>query len=335
MRVAPLSTVGITRYHRPADGFTIIRDSFLRNAATSLRAFRVGAYVLSHAAGFIQTQRQIARACGLSVTTVREALVDLERDRYLARRVLRDGHGRVAGTAYAVSDQPFTDEELAQLCPPCTESECRESVHTESVPPKKTTPARETTSSEKTRPSGGSLREPDRPSTEEDGPMPPAQELAFDLDLPEPEPPARKEPSAADVVAAFVDSYRRHHSGADPLKRDTGRVARDAKQILDSGRATVAELSEAATAMGSGPYANLGVQLNMRREGRRGTRATVPVAPRGSFDVASASSQAAFLEELHRDRNVAAWVAEDPEAVQRYIALDPSLAAVFAAVQAA
>lgn len=337
MSLSPLAVVGISRYHRPAEGFTIIRDSFLRNAQTSLRAFRVGAYVLSHAAGFIQTQRQIARACGLSVTTVRAALDDLERDRYVARRVIREA-GRIVGTAYAVSDQPFTKEELAQLCPPCTESECRESVRTESVQPKKTTPARETTTSKKTRPSGGSLRESDRPGAEENEPMSPAQDPALPLEfaqtLPRKNGKNCASAGAQDVVAAFVDSYRQHHSGGDPLKSAKGRVARDAAQLLRTGRAGVPELVRAATAMGATPFANLGVQLDIARDPRAVAR-IAPVAPKGSFDDAHRASRLKFIADLHDDRELAAWVAEDPAEVAKLISEDPTLESVFAAVSAA
>jgi hypothetical protein len=335
MTLAPLAVVGITRYHRPAEGFTMIRDSFLRNAQTSLRAFRVGAYVLSHAAGFIQTQKSIARACGLSVTTVRAALGDLERDRYVARRVVRE-HGRIVGTAYAVSDEPFTEEELAQLCQPCTESVCRESVHTESVPPKKTTPARETTFSEKTNPSGGTPSGRDR---HQETAMNRAHDdtaiALFDVEpAKEPEQPERP-PGSQEVVAAYVDSYRRHHSGGDPLRRDIGRVARDAKGILDAGKATAPELIEAATNMGSGPYSNLGVQLNMARDSRPRPLGIAPPMPREFFEEAASVAHAKFLAEIKADPDVAAWVAEDPAEMAKLIAEDPELEAVFARVTAA
>jgi DNA-binding Lrp family transcriptional regulator len=337
MSLSPLAVIGISRYHRPTEGFTIIRDSFLRNAQTSLRAFRVGAYVLSHATGFIQTQRQIARACNLSVTTVRAALEDLKRDRYVARRVIREA-GRIVGTAYAVSDRPFTEAELAQLCPPCTESEHTESVHTGSVPPKKTTPARETTSGEKTTPSGGSLRESDRPSTEEDEPMPPTQDPALPLEfaqaLPRQNGKSHAGTSAQDVVAAFVDSYRRHHSGGDPLKGAKGRVARDAAQLLRAGRAGVPELVKAATAMGATPFCNLGVQLDMVRDPRAVAR-IAPVAPKGSFDVAHRAARLKFIADLHDDQELATWVAEDPAEVAKLVSEDPTLESVFAAVSAA
>lgn len=338
MTLPPLSAVGITRYHRPGESYTKLRDSFLRNAKITLRAFRVGAYVLSHAEGFIQTQRQIAHAVGLSVTTVRAALEDLEQDRYLVKRRIRQ-HGQWIGTAYAVSDIPFTEEELAQLCPPGAESECSESVHTGSGAHKKTTPVRETISPRKTNPPGAPSGSAAPASSTEEEPVAPASQPTLDLDLPAAEiAPKQGGKSAATVVAAYVDAYRRNHSGGDPLKRDTGRVARDAAGLLRDGKATVEELVDAATAMGGTPYANLGVQLNMARERgqRRGgkVRGICPPSPAEMFAAGHAEQHAEFIRQLHADPEVAAWVAEDREQVAALIAEDPTLEAVFAAVAA-
>jgi hypothetical protein len=345
LRVTPLSSVGIIRYHRPEVGYTKLGNSFVRNARVSLRAFRVGAYVLSHADGFVQTQVQIARGTGLSVTTVREALRDLERDRYVVSRRLRE-RGHWVGTAYAVSDVPFTDEELANLSPPGAQSEDTESVCRESVPPKNTTPARETTTHQKTKPSGGSPagERVDPEDSAEEEPMPAATALTLELELPEPSPPGTVElrgrqngKSAATVVAAFVDSYRQHHSGGDPVKRDIGRVARDAAGILRTGKSTVEELAEAATAMGAGRYSNLGVQLNILRDNRagRGDKGIARVAPREAFEAGAAAQQVRFIDDIKADPKLAAWVAEDPAAVEKLCQEDPSLRDVFAQVNAA
>lgn len=273
--LTPLRAVGVTRYHRPQKNYTTLRNSFVRDAKVSLRAFRVGAYVLSHADGFVQTQAQIAAAVDLSVGTVRAALVDLEKSRHLARRVVRE-HGRVIGTAYAVSDVPFTDEELAALTSEDVTSEpCTESVPTESVPPKKIRSRRDSSSVEEDQPSGGAadaapVEEPDTP--EEDA-MPtatdPAQAQLFDM--PSPEPPAaeaRKPEGAQAVVAAYVDAWRELNPGGEPLKSHRGRIARDAKALLTQGEATQGELVAAARAMAATPFSNLGVQLNMARRGR-------------------------------------------------------------------
>lgn len=150
----------------------------------------------------------------------------------------------------------------------------------------------------------------------------------------EPDRPER-EPGSQEVVAAFVDSYRQFHSGGDPLRRDIGRVARDAKAMIGTGKATAVELIEAAKNMGTGPYSNLGVQLNITRENRPRVRGIVPVAPREMFDPAARVAHAKFIAEIKADPDVAAWVAEDPAEVAKLIAEDPELEAVFARVSAA
>jgi hypothetical protein len=266
--VAPLSVVGIARYHRPAESYTTLRNDFVRDARVSLRAFRVGAYVLSHADGFIQTQAQIARAVGLSVTTVRAALEDLRRDRHLVSRRIRE-RGQWVGTAYAVSDVPFTDEELALLCPPGAESECSESEHAGSVPPKKTTPVRETMKDKKTNPPGDQAP-PGSPEAQEE-PMPrttaDSEPALFDLpaDSEVLESHGRQGGKSATqcVVAAFVDSHRQQH-GVDPTRSEIGRVARDVKRLIGNP-STEEQLLQAATAMGKTPFANIAVQLKKTR----------------------------------------------------------------------
>lgn len=318
--LAPLSAVGITRYHRPDGEWTKRRQAFDRNPHLSLRAFRVASYVLSHAEGFVQTERAIARGCGISVTTVRAAIADLVADRYIVKRRIRE-HGRWIGTAYAVSDRQFTPEEVAQLSAPGAESLRTDSERSESVRPKKTTPVRETTSGQEDQtPSGGpagaapSVAADDHQEnamTKRRGPEPDLV-LFEDLQPVQAEPAARAGgQSAATVVAAYVDSHRRNHGG-DPLQRDKGRVARDAAGMLHAGQASVTELVAAATELGQGPWANLGVQLKKIRE------RTAPANPaRGRVNAIPASDPrwqvlADKQEAEHRER-----MANDPEYAAR------------------
>lgn len=272
--ITALSTVGVTRYHRPQKSYTTLRNSFVRDARVSLRAFRVGAYVLSHADGFVQTQAQIATACGLAVNTVRAALEDLRRDGYLASRIVRE-HGRVIGTAYAISDTPFTREEVAALTSEDVASEpCAKSAHAESAPPKKIRSRRDSSSVEENQPSGGAAgAAPSEVSTPEEDKMPTAIDQAqaqlFDVETPEPPPvEARKTEGAQLVVAAYVEAWREINPEGEPLKSHRGRIARDAKALLTKGEATEQELVTAARAMAATPFSNLGVQLNITRRGR-------------------------------------------------------------------
>lgn len=170
--------------------------------------------------------------------------------------------------------------------------------------------------------------------------MNPPDALALDLDLPRPAEirPRENGKNAAAVVAAFVDSYRQTHSGGDPLKRDIGRVARDAAELIRTGRASVEELISAAQAMGAGRYSNIGVQLNIIRERSSRTATTRgPVAPASAdtFAAAAAEQHAAFLDEIRTDPAVARWVADDPAAVERLCAEHADLRAVFERVAAA
>lgn len=288
--ISPLSAVGVTRYHRPQKSYTTLRNSFVRDARVSLRAFRVGAYVLSHADGFVQTQAQIAAACDLAVNTVRAALRDLAEARYLASKIVRE-NGRVIGTAYAVSDTPFTEVELAQLTSDDVPSEpCAKSAHTESAPPKKTRSRRDSSPGEEDQPSGGAAgAAPVEDHAPEEEPMPtatdPAQAQLFDVETPEPPPAeARKPVGVQAVLAAYVTSWHEHNAEGEPLKADKARIGRDAKRMLTSGEATEVELVAAAQELGTSTWANIvtAVKIIRRRgvgNGRR-TNATPEEHPR-------------------------------------------------------
>lgn len=275
--VAALVHVGITRYHRPTTNYTTLRNSFVRDATISLRAFRVGALVLSHAAGFVQTQSQLATATGLSVTTVRAALRDLADGGYLASRVIRE-HGRVVGTAYAISDHPFTKAELAQLTSDDVPSEpCAESVPTESAPPKKTRSRRDSSPVEEDHPSGGPAAAGAAPTRQEEAAMKPGPDQVALFDAPAAEQHDPPQAGPRTVVAAYVDSYRRHQGG-DPLKKDIGRIARDAKALLTRGEAGPSELEEAANELGCSTWSNLGMALKIMRKRASGQ----PMSPTAS-----------------------------------------------------
>jgi hypothetical protein len=313
--LTPLLAVGVTRYHRPQKNYTTIRNSFVRNASISLRAFRVGVVVLSHAAGFIQTQAQLATACDMSVTTVRAALADLRRDGYLVSRVIRE-HGRVVGTAYAISDAPFTREEVAALTSEDVPSgPCTDSVPTESVPPKKTRSRRDSSPVEEDQPSGGAAgaASVEEPESAQEEPMPtatdPAQAQLFDL--PSTEPPAaeaRKPVGAQLVVSAYVEAWREINAEGEPLKAHKGRIARDAKALLTKREATEEELVASARAMAATPFCNLAVQLNIHRRGRgRAGAGNIPPVPQHDPGwVAGDLQQAQELEQHAVNPSVAA-----------------------------
>lgn len=285
--LSPLSAVGVTRYHRPQKNFATIRNSFLRDRDLPNRAYRVGGYVLSHANGFVQTQAQIAWATRQSVNTVRAALDDLRRAGYLASKIIRE-NGRVIGTAYAVSDTPFTEAELALLTSDDVPSEpCAESAYTESAPPKKTRSRRDSSPGEEDQPSGGAAGAApvQEPVTPEEEPMPPATDPAqaqlFDVETPEPPPAEARKPEGVQlVVAAYVESWRQHNAEGEPLRADKGRIARDAGALLRKHEATEEELVAAAVELGTGSWANIATQLKIMRRRRSGLlTGNVPPVP--------------------------------------------------------
>lgn len=273
--LTPLCAVGVTRYHRPQKSFTTLRNTFVRNSQLSNLAFRVATVALSHAAGYVQTQAQLAASTGIkSLTSIRKALDELRRYGYLVSAIIRE-HGRIVGTAYAISDTPFTPEEVAALTSEDVASEpCTKSVPTESVQPKKTRSRRDSSSVQEDQPSGGAAdaAPPEDPMPEEDD-MPTAidQAQAQLFDVPSPEPPpaeARKPEGAQAVIAAYVEAWREYNPEGEPLRSHKGRIARDAKALLAKGEATEEELVTAARAMASTPFSNLAVQLNIARRGR-------------------------------------------------------------------
>lgn len=304
-------------------------------------AVKLGLYILSHAEGFSLSQAAIARNLHMDEKTVRVAMRELEKRRFLVRHDIRNARGYRVGTAYAVTDVPFTDEELETLAGPPGKIPGGKIPGGESPGHKKTISRRETTTSKKSNPPGGSLRDcapPPTPTEEDPMPRTAAQSEALPLDLPEqPKAQGRKdEPSAQTVVAAFVDSYRKHHSGGNPTRAVIGRVSRSAKAILATGAAGPAELTAAATELGTGPYANLDTALAMHRQkGTRHMGTIAPCPPRGTFAEASNEADRQFCDQLKADPELAAWIVTDKVEASRLIALDPELSEVFAKVGAA
>jgi helix-turn-helix protein len=321
----------IRRSARPADRFTMISNDFHRDARLSLAARGLGGYLLSHVDGWEITVQRLAKDQGVGREQMRRLLRELEDHGYLRRAQARDEHGLMGGMVYQISCSPFEDETPGHdRCP-----ETRTPVNRAPVSGHHKKTSSKNNIPQKTNPSGGS---PPGSAEAEEAAMSrqPDQSLAlFEIDPPPPQAEEPKLLGANDVVAAFVDSYRSHHSGGDPLKRDIGRVARDAKASLGAAKATAAELIEAAKAMGSGPYSNLGVQLNILRDRRPRARGIVPIAPREAFDIPGQVAHAKFIAEIKADPEVAAWVADDPAEVAKLVAEDPELEAVFARVSAA
>lgn len=321
----------IRRVNRPADQFTMISNGFVRDARLSLKARGLGAWLLSHTDGWETNVSRIASMVGAGREQVRTALLELERFGYLRRTQERAHDGRVGESVYLIQCTPFEPETPGQDRNP--ETRPRETRRREPGQHKNTSSRRETTSPQKNTPSGGSPADagsghPDQDATEDDqapiqdeparsqeDPVAPAPTLAL-FDAPA-QPDKPRDPSAATVTAAYVDAFRLHHDGQDPLKRDTGRVARDAAAMLRRQEATVEELTAAARAMGSGPYSNLGVQLRMYRDRQRprrsadGGRGIVPPTAHGhpGWEAGAAQTAADVADLIAQDPELAAWLA--------------------------
>lgn len=252
-------TAGISRYRRPDRDFVIVANSFARGRY-SARAVKVGLYVLSHSEDYVLTHDRIAAEIDLNASTVQAALRDLESYGLLVRQEVRNERGHRIGTRMHVSDVPFTDAERADLGEsPTPKSPTGNFPGGKSAPPKKTTSKKKIKKPEDT--SGGRAAAAPEAEREEEAVGNSETLGLFEVE----KPPAPEPQGAAAVVAAYVVAYRKSHGETDPVRSHKGRVARDAKQILSCGQASVEELVQVAARLGAGDFANLGQELTMSR----------------------------------------------------------------------
>lgn len=246
---------GIRRRARKADRYVQIDNAFLRDTSISIEARGMGAYLLTHTESFRVSASQLGKACGTGRDKTRRLVAELENAGYLVREQVRTA-GRFDEIEFSMSDEK---SDVA----PVTENPSTADQSPETSTHKKT-------SSKKTKDPEDQLSEGDTAGAA------PADEIGdaevdvktrtqeptlFEVEAP-PSPPV--EPSAKDVVAAYVDSFRATHQ-REPLRRDIGRVASDAKALLKRDEAAVSELVEAATTMGKGAFSNLAMQLKINR----------------------------------------------------------------------
>lgn len=124
-------------------------------------------------------------------------------------------------------------------------------------------------------------------------------------------PPTPEPRGAAAVVASFVLAFRQAHGETDPIQRDKGRVGRDARQILEAGQATEAELVAVAARLGMGDFANLGAELAMSRR-------TSP--KRGRPGMAHAAPNDDPRWEAHTGPVLTDWTEDEERDFQDYLA---------------
>jgi hypothetical protein len=103
----------VTRRSRPADNFTLVSNGFLRDTALSIAARGLGAWLLTHSAGFKLSAAAIQTACGTGRDKTRALLAELEAAGYLKRtRIHADGHLR--GVDYEMCDEKCWSDEAPE-----------------------------------------------------------------------------------------------------------------------------------------------------------------------------------------------------------------------------
>lgn len=249
----------VRRVNRPADHFTMISNEFVRDSRLSFHARGVGGWMLSHAAGWETTTEAIAKDAGVGRDQIRRALTELEGAGYLRRTRDRSAGGKLGPMVYEIQCTPFEPVPAGQN--QRLENQALVDQALVSRRHKKTT-SKNTTQED---PSGGAAAAAPEAEHVEDAvktrTKQPEPAGLFEVER----PPAPEPHGAAAVVASYVLAFRKAHGETDPVKSHKGRVARDAKQILDSGQATEAELVAVAARLGAGDFANLGTELAISR----------------------------------------------------------------------
>lgn len=332
----------VRRVNRPADQFVMISNGFARDERLSLEAIGLGVWLLSHVEGWETSVQAICTRTRTGRDRVSRILNELEDAGYLRRVQERDDYGRMAAMVYEIQCTPFDGET------PGGTGTLKTRKRVSRIRPtgthKKTT-LKKTTQEQKTDPSGGETAaaaprslevSPIHEQRQEDAVAPAADSLAL-FDVPAPTKAQKAEsPSAKTVTAAYVDSYRSAHSGGEPLKRSIGRVARDAKAMLDRAEAGPSELVAAAQAMGKGPYDNLSMALKISRErmNKAGKQAGVPARPHtdAHWLDAEARVESQWYQDLLTQDDAIEWARRDPAEVARLVATYPDLAARFESV---
>lgn len=234
---------------RPASNFTIVSNDFARDGRLSFKARGVGLYILTHAEAFVLSVASIARANACGESLVKAALKELEDTGYLLRERQRDGAGRLAEMDYLMSDAPQAPEGAPPAEKPAVDFPPVDKPLVENRGTKKNTS--KNTNPKKTKPSGG--------GTADAAPAPGLFEVETEQGTQD-GGALTTTPSAAGVVAAYVDAYREVHRGASPLQADVRKVAGQAKRILADPAVAPEMLLVAAQEMGRTAFTDLGGQ---------------------------------------------------------------------------
>lgn len=111
--------MAVIRSPLPHSSFTMLRNCWLRDERTSLKAKGLLGYLMSHAEGYKISQAQIVRQNDDGREAVRTGLDELERNGYLTR-IRQRSAGRFAEDDYALADPFDADGKLLPVTRPET-----------------------------------------------------------------------------------------------------------------------------------------------------------------------------------------------------------------------
>lgn len=212
----------------------------------------------------------LARKSNCGVSSARRACQELEADGVLQRDA-RGKDGRQQSNLYTISRAALEGAQIERV--PKSSGTGRPNLAGGGAQIERQNPKREPKEETPTPPGGDASAAP-----EEETSLPPAEDGGLFDDAPfrpEPEPAPPRPFSAADVVAAYVDSYRQD-SGKDPLASSIKMVGAHAKRLLKDG-VEQGLLLTAAQRLGRTAYASLDREVAMIHRGGqaspvRGTR---------------------------------------------------------------
>lgn len=114
--------------------FSLIDNSLLENAALSLQAKGLQAYLLSRPDGWTISPSHLATTCKGGVSQIKTTLKELEIARYIHREQLRDDKGRMTGWISWIYENPALNPYPARILSKSRKSACGEPVGGKATP---------------------------------------------------------------------------------------------------------------------------------------------------------------------------------------------------------
>jgi len=88
--------------------YTVMENHHLKNRALSLKAKGLLSLMLSLPDDWVYTLKDLAAISIEGIDAIRQAIVELEKHRYVVRARVRDEKGCLRGSKYAIYEQPYT-----------------------------------------------------------------------------------------------------------------------------------------------------------------------------------------------------------------------------------